>query len=217
MSLRNTRSSQPVRWLLLAGALLLLGSSACDEAATTDAPEKKASTLPPARIDLPSVPADLGVPKTPEKHGDGSLTVEGLLRNRPKYLNQEIQVKGHITAIYDCPHWEKNQPKNPRKKKVRKIKMEAEEDIAAKMCERPHFYLVSKADEKPGEKSLLVVGLPQFIQDKIDEEEIKSGEEHTLSGTFGELAEGFTAAEKGLLRLASVKGFEPEPEEDGKN
>ena len=210
-------ASHPTARLLLgtlACALLCFGAG-CDELATNEEPEKKAETMPPARVDLPPVPSDLGVPKTPEKHPDGTLTVTGLLRNRPAYIEQEIQVKGFITSIYDCPHWEKNQPKKPRRpgRKPPK-KKEEEEDAEAKMCERPHFYLVSKADEKPGDKSLLVVGIDPFIQGKIDEEEIKSGEEHTLTGTFIEIAEGFTAADKGLLKLTAIKGFDPAEEEE---
>ena len=207
------RSSSPnilrLLSLLLAAAAGLIFLTGCQEEADKEKTPK--DTRPPANVNLPAIPPDLGVQKTPDKHADGSLTVTGLLRNRPKYLTKEITVKGHITSVYDCPHWEKNQPKRRRPKKG-KTKKDQDPNAEAKMCQRPHFYIADKADAK--DKLLLVVRVSPFLQEKFDEEAIKTGELHVLTGTFIEIAEGFTAADQGLLELTGIKGFEPEVEEE---
>lgn len=211
---RTTPTGRRVLALALL-ALLALGATACDQVqALINPPPQEApkpeDNLPPAKVDLPPVPQDLGKHSTPEKHADGALTVAGLLRNRPKYLDKKVTVKGHITWIYDCPYDDepakgKRPPRRPKKKKK-------DPEAEPKMCDRPHMLIADKADEK--ERTMMVVGLTPELEEFIKNKEIDVGQEHTIDGVFLEEAEGFTAADYGLVQVTVIKGFEPKPPEE---
>ncbi len=205
----NIKTTKTTWWLTVAAVFLSFAFLACDDA--EDTKKKPEDNLPPAKVDLPPIPADLGQSSTPEKLADGSLTVRGVFRQRMALLDKPITVTGFVDWIYNCPHWEDRKKKRRRRKK--KKKGEEEE----KLCERPHFYITDKPDAKPDEEDkLLVVGLGEYIHEELFQEgKIKLKVKHTFTGNFADLGDGFAAPDKGLLILTKIKGME-EPVDDKK-
>lgn len=190
----------------LALVMLLMVSfmGACEAETEPDAEEVPPEPL--VAVDLPLVPSDLGQSSIPEKHADGSLTIDGLRRNRMAHLDQNVTVKGTIVWIYDCPHDDDDKKGRRRRKKPKKDQEEGEE----KLCQRGHFYIADKAD---AEDRLLVVGLIGDIEEIFEEEKVKVGEQHTFIGKYADIGDGFAAPEEGLLHLSVIKGFEPEEDD----
>ena len=174
--------------------------AACDEPAE----QEPKVNVPAANVDLPEVPADLGESAIPVRHPDGSLSVDGLKRNRHAYLEKEVSVKGQIVWIYECPY---ERPK--KKKRGRKPKADAP---VTPRCQRAHLYIADTAGE--GQVRLLVVGLPNYLQEHFDNGEIKVGGTYTMTGTYADIGAGFANPEEGLLHLGKIAGFEPPPEGD---
>ncbi len=186
---------------------VLFGLTACDE--SKPAGPEGDSKLPPANIDLPAIPSDLGDNAIPERHVDGSLTIDGLKRNRLSWLDKEVTVKGQIAWVYKCPY-----EKDDKKKKPRKRKPEEEAEEEGPRCQRAHFYIIDKNGE--ADLRLLVVGLTDELEESFEKGDLKVGDEHTMTGTFLEIGNGFVASDEGLVVLGTIKGFEPEEEENGK-
>lgn len=189
--------------LLLMMLLMVSFMGACEAESEPNAEEVPPEPLVP--VDLPLVPSDLGQSIIPEKHADGSLTIDGLRRNRMAHLDQNVTVKGTIVWIYDCPH-DDDDKKGRRRKKAKKDEEEGEK----KLCQRGHFYIADKAD---AEERLLVVGLIGDIEEIFEEEKVKVGEQHTFLGKYADIGDGFAAPEEGLLHLSVIKGFEPEEDD----
>lgn len=200
--MRNTL--RPFVLVLTAAVFLLAG---CDEPGSAEG-DDGASQLPPAHVDLPAIPADLGENAIPERYPDGALTVDGIKRNRHSWLDKKVTVKGQIAWIYKCPY-EKDDKKvrRPRKKPAE----DAEEDDGPR-CQRAHFYIIDKTGDP--EVRLLIVGLTDALEESVEKGDIKVGDEHTMTGTFLEIGNGFVASDDGLIVLETIKGFEP-PEEEG--
>jgi hypothetical protein len=185
----------------------VFGLAACDE---TESKDPKASNLPPANVDLPAIPSDLGENAIPERHPDGALTVDGIKRSRLSWLDKEVTVKGKIAWVYKCPYEKDDKKKRPKK---RKPDEEAAEDDGPR-CQRAHFYIVDTAGD--ADVRLLIVGLSPELEESFEKGDIKLGDEHTMTGTFLEIGNGFVASDEGLVVLGTIKGFEPPPEEEGK-
>lgn len=177
----------------------LLGASlaACEE---PPPPEPKVEP-PLVPVNLPSVPGDLGQSATPEKLADGSLTIDGLRRNRLAWLDQEVQVSGVLVHVYDCPYKEDKDQRRRGKKKEPK-------DPNKPLCERPHFYL-SDGPQAKAEERLLVVGVTPDLEEHFEKGDLKVGERYVVRGRYADLAAGFAAPDQGLIHLGTVVGFEP--------
>lgn len=185
---------------LLPLAALALGLAACEP--EPPPPEDPEANLPPAVVSLPPVPADLGQSTIPEKFADGPLTIDGLRRNRLKYLDKDVEVRATVTQVYTCPFWPDK--KKPRRTVRRRKDGEPEED--PKMCQRHHFYVVD-AKGKP-EDRLLIVNLSALYQAKVEDEELKPGEVYTMTGRYTDAGDGFLETETGLLVLNQIKEIE---------
>jgi hypothetical protein len=183
--------------LVVAAALLFLGG--CDDG-SNEQDGQKVPDLPPAEINLPAVPADLGQSKYLLRHPDGSLTVHGIKRDRLAWLEKEVTVKAQIVWVYDCPY-------DDKKPKTRRRKKDSEEVDEGPRCQRAHFY-VGDREGQPKER-LLVVGLTSELEESFEKEDLKVGDEHTIKGSFVEIGDGFVASDEGLLMLGTIAGYEP--------
>jgi hypothetical protein len=178
---------------------LLVFSLACEEGKQDASKSEEVNPIVP--VDLPSVPADLGQSKIPEKYADGSLTIDGLRRNRRAHLGKDILIKGTIAWIYECPYADEYKKRRRKKKK--------DDTKDENLCQRDHFYI---SDGPREEERLLVVGVSPFLKGIIEKKELKVGEEHIFNGRYTDIADGFAAADKGLLKLGEIKGFEEPPD-----
>lgn len=160
---------------IIATALMATGLWACDEPADTKA---KTPTGPPANVNLPEPPPASAF-VIPEKNGDGTLRVEGIIENREKYLEKKVDLRGTIAKV--------SQECDPKKAKEDGVK-----------CEEPHFYVKDSAE---GRQALLVVG---FDQDFLKRAELAVGGAHLFKGTYQKVAQGFAATETGLILLDAV-------------
>lgn len=203
--------TRPRPWtaLLAVGLCAMVSLAGCGPSEEEEA-KAKAEIVPLAPVDLPPVPGDLGVVEVPDSHADGSLTVDGLRRNRLQHLDQPVSIKGFLVWNYVCPYAEEK--KNNRRRPKRKDDAEKKDE---NLCQRAHFYV---ADKPRSDERLLVVGLGGHVVTLLEEEKIKVGELYTFKGSYVDIADGFAAPEEGLLNLDVIVGFEPEEdEEEGDN
>ncbi len=181
------------------GASLLFGGASCEEA-EAEKPEKEQeqANLPPANVNLPPVPDDLGESKIPLTYADGALTVDGLRRQRMKHLDQTVKVRGTIDFIYDCEYWDQKK----LKKYLKKMKKEGK-DVNSAMCERAHLYVIDKGEK---ENRLLVAGLPEDFPDKIKKKKYTVGQEITFEGQYTDAGDSFVAPDLGLIVVEKFHG-----------
>lgn len=170
---------------------------------------KVVEVKPLVPVDLPAVPSDLGQSVTPEKHSDGSLTIDGLRRNRRAHLDKDVTVKGFIVWNYECPYEEEIKKRRKRRKK----KKEGEEEEEQNLCQRAHFYI---ADQARSDERLLVVGVTPFFEERFEDGDLKVGEQYTFHGRYADLGDGFAAPEEGLLALVNIDGIEQEEDDKKK-
>jgi hypothetical protein len=136
--------------------------------------------LPAAVVELPSTPPAAAF-EIREYNDDGTLRIEGLISNRDRFLDRDIEVKGIITDIEgDC---------DPRRARER-----------GESCPEPHLFIRDHADE---DRRLLVVG---FTNDQRRRMRLSAGEEFLFGGSYKRMSEGFISTEDGLLVLATVNG-----------
>lgn len=145
MADRSLRCLGPARQALCVGALTLAGLVGCAPPSVEPPPkpEKPASNLPPARVDLPPV-IKLEGTVPPETHADHTMRIDGLLARRDKYLKQKVLVRGFLVDKSECP-------KNAEK------------------CVSPHAWLADAP--AGGDKRLMVVGMTQERLDKLEKGE----------------------------------------------
>ena len=77
--------------------VLLAGISVGCDAKTDDVVSPRSGI----NVQLPSKP-ELRKPRYKRTHGDGVLTVEGLLRDRDAHLNREVTVRGKVDRLHLC-------------------------------------------------------------------------------------------------------------------
>ena len=208
-SIKNrTLRSTSTLIVIATSAALGLTILACEGEESADKPD--ASNLPPANVNLPPVPADLGVSRIPETHPDGSLTIDGLRRNRQAHLDKEVKVKGKVEFVYRCEHWE---DKNKRRRRRRR--RGAEDDAPPKMCNRHHFTIIDEADKDKDPLLIVNLSLPHY-QEKIEEGELKEGMTLTISGTYTDLGDGFVETERGLIMMREIDELKPTEEDEKK-
>lgn len=161
-------------------ALLALSFVACE----AEGPEIPADEfppdpdLPPAVVDLPSPPPASAF-EIKEFNEDNSLRVEGIVGNRDKYLDEEVEVRATIAEIRgDC---------DPRRARQR-----------GETCLEPHLLITDHIDD---DRRLLVVGYPNSF---LRQARLQVGEEYLFKGLYEQMAHGFISTEDGLLVVSSV-------------
>jgi hypothetical protein len=133
--------------------------------------------LPPIKVDLPPQPA-WNASNIPEKYPDGKWSVRGLRRHMQQNLNKELEVKGVLVDIYQCP---------PEQAKCPKGKV-------CKPCDQPHYYVGDSKDTKK-ERALVVCNYPVKPKPPVLP---AVGTEVVVGGTFTREAGGFAASD-GLM------------------
>ncbi len=173
------------KFLLVLLALLLFTPSACksDNDAVTPIDELAPDpSLPPAVVDLPPAPPASAF-VIPDKNADGSLRVQGLIKDQADYLDKPVELSAMVFSISEpCD--------------VKKAKKEGKE------CQEPHFLI---KDERDAEKQLMVVG---YKDDFIKKSKLTVGEQRVFKGVYQKMAYGFIASEDGLLLLDAVDDIE---------
>ena len=135
--------------------------------------------LPPPNVRLPD-PPPASAYQIPEKNADGTLRIEGLLHNKEKYMEQQIQVTGVIVKMSpEC---------DPKKAKK-----------AGTECPEPNLFI--RDAPNPELPAMRVVGYkPEFIKKaKLEEQQ-----QRVFKGTYQKVAQGFVATEDGLILLDFV-------------
>jgi hypothetical protein len=161
-----------------------------------EVPKPKPSVRSNVQVALPEKP-DLTVKPFKKVHEDGTATVEGVLREREKYVGGTITVRGVVQKLVVCP-----QPALPDAGDVAIARPRPE-----RTCNPPpHFFLIDK--EPVSKRELLVYGSMWSVLPQM-----KDGEEVTLTGAFDIVSkDGVFLRQAGLLLLDDLP--EPKPAED---
>ena len=137
--------------LIFSSLLLAPWHYACEGQA-----EDVTSTRSSVKVNLPAKP-ELVKPSYKRVHGDGVLTVEGLLRERDAHLNRDVTVRGKVDMLKLCDAIEEEAPKQVVPVKTRRDSKRqgnsAEEPPAEKIltwkCKpQPYALLVDAAGSK---------------------------------------------------------------------
>ena len=134
----------------------------------------RSQELPPIKVDLPPQPS-WAASNIPEKYPDGKWSVRGLRKKLKANLNQDVEVKGFIVDVYQCPP---DQAKCPKGK-------------VCKPCDQPHYYVGDAKDTKK-ERALVVCNYPVKPKPPVLP---AVGTEVVVSGTFTREAGGFAASD----------------------
>lgn len=160
---------------------LLAFAAACSNSSSGDLETEKTldePNLPPPTVSLPD-PPPASAYEIPEKNGDGTLRVEGLLFYKDKYLDKQVTVSGTIVRMSpEC---------DPAKAKK-----------AGTECPEPNLFIRDAAD---AELALRVVGYkPEFVK----KAKLAEGDQRSFTGTYRKVAAGFVATEDGLLLVDMI-------------
>jgi hypothetical protein len=136
-----------------------------------------AQELPPIKVDLPPQPS-WAASTIPEKYPDGKWSVRGLRKKLKANLQQDVDVKGFIVDVYQCP---------PEQAKCPKGKV-------CKPCDQPHYF-VGDTKETKKERALVVCNYPIKPKPPVLP---AVGTEVVVTGTFTREAGGFAASD-GLI------------------
>ena len=163
------------------------------------------------KLDLPAVP-DFAMPQA---NPDGTHPVQEMRLKGNKFLDTEVQVKGHVVWIYDCATAIRTPEMTD--KEVSKI-LEDEPE----RCSRPHFTIADRADTPP-DRGIWVVDVPRPLRkdDKLLGKEIvaqmeaewkslppfKVGDEVVVTGTWALVSpKGFRHSD-GLIVYKSMQNL----------
>ena len=175
--------------------------------------------LPPIKVNLPATP-NFDAATGPVQHPTGELTVFGLRKQMSKFLDKDVQVKGHLLYLYECPPEVRkcNEEADAKaKREKRKAAKGAPPPTAAappeggcRPCEQPHFFISDSPTGKM-ERALLVADYPlkDWKTGRPKPLTVKQGEVLTVTGTFAINSMTGFAASNGLLihkRLQDAEG-----------
>jgi hypothetical protein len=168
---------------------------------------------PDVKVNLPASP-DFNQQHAPEKYPSGELSVYGLRHSMSKYLDKDVQVKGYLLEVYECPAdirkcnddlaaKSKRQKKAPPKPGALPGKPGAAaegEEAKCRPCDQPHFFVADTATTKK-ERALLVADYPvkDWDSGKPKPLTLKAGEQVTVTGTFAINSITGFAASNGLI------------------
>jgi hypothetical protein len=170
--------------------------------------------LPPIKVDLPP-PPNFNIQTAPEKYPSGELSVYGLRKHMNLYLDKDVQVRGYLLTIYECPA-EQRKCNDDLAAKTKKAKMKemksgglpgkAGAPPAADMkggchpCDQPHFFVGDTPTTKV-DHGLLVADYPvkDWKTGKPKPLVAKAGDQYVVTGTFSINSIGGFAASDGLI------------------
>jgi hypothetical protein len=175
--------------------------------------------MPPIKVDLPP-PPNFNVQTAPEKYPSGEMSIYGLRKHMSQYLDKDVQVKGYLLQIYECPAEQRKcnddlavKSKKDKKKELKALKSGKESGAApsktpepAKMaggcrpCDQPHFFMGDTATTKL-DHGLLIADYPikDWNTGKPKPLVAKPGEQYIVTGMFAINSIGGFAASDGLI------------------
>ena len=176
--------------------------------------------MPSIKVDLPPSP-NFNVQNAPEQYPSGEMSVYGLRKRMSKYLDKDVQVRGYLLQIYECPAELRKcndelaaKSKKEKKKEAKGGKSGAPPKAAAAPpaaelkggchpCDQPHFFIGDSPTTKL-DHGLLVAdypikdwttGKPKALVAKAGAE----GGQYVVTGTFAINSIGGFAASDGLI------------------
>jgi hypothetical protein len=170
--------------------------------------------LPPVKVNLPPTP-NFDAATAPIQHPTGEYSVYGLRKTMTKILDKDVQVKGYLLYLYECPAEIRkcNDEQDAKKKKERrKAAAVAPGGLPAKggeappaeggcrPCEQPHFFISDQPNGKI-ERAILVADYPikDWKSGKPKALAVKQGEQYVVTGTFAINSITGFAASNGLI------------------
>ncbi|HVZ74477.1 MAG TPA: hypothetical protein VHJ20_18980 [Polyangia bacterium] len=175
---------------------------------------QQSNALPPIKVELPPSP-NFNVQTAPEKYPTGELSIYGVRKHMSQYLDKDVQIKGYLLQIYECPA-EQRKCNDELAAKTKKEKMKerksgappkapaAEAADAMKNgchpCDQPHFFLGDTATTKV-DHGLLVADYPikDWNTGKPKPLVAKVGDQFVVTGTFAINSITGFAASDGLI------------------
>jgi hypothetical protein len=167
--------------------------------------------MAPVKVNLPPSP-NFNVSNAPEKFPTGELSVFGVRKQKDKYMDKDVRVKGYLTEVYECPAELRkcNDALFEKKKAEKKKAMKKGGDAlvapvnvdrgGCRPCDQPHFFIADNPGTKR-ERALLVADYPVKDWDTGDPRPlvVKPGEVVTVTGTFSINSMTGFAASNGLI------------------
>jgi len=190
---------------LASGAALFMG---CEPAIQKPKPSVRSNVV------VPLPPSPELVRKPYEKvNKDGTLTVEGILRERATYIGEGVTVRGVVTKLTRCaeppPEPEpapEDKPKAPTAKAGAELPPPPPPRPPRTCSPPPHFFLVDK--NPVSKRELLVYGSMWSVLPTL-----KEGAEVTLAGQFDIVSkDGVFLRQAGLLILDDLPEVMPTPD-----
>ncbi len=194
---------------LASGAALLMG---CEPEIHKPKPSVRSNVV------VPLPPSPELVRKPYEKvNKDGTLTVEGILRERATYIGEGVTVRGVVTKLTKCaapppepaPEPEvvpKDKPKGPAGPDGKEVAVPPPPRPPRTCSPPPHFFLVDK--NPVSKRELLVYGSMWSVLPTLEE-----GAEVTLAGQFDIVSkDGVFLRQAGLLILDDLPEVMPTPD-----
>jgi hypothetical protein len=168
--------------------------------------------LPPIKVNLPPTP-NFDAATAPVQLPTGEYSVYGLRKTMTKILDKDVQVKGYLLYLYECPAEIRkcNEEQDAKKKKERRKAAAAPGGLPAKTetppaeggcrpCEQPHFFISDQPNGKI-ERAILVADYPikDWKSGKPKPLAVKQGEQYVVTGTFAINSITGFAASNGLI------------------
>ncbi len=161
------------------------------------APAPDDSHLPPARVNLPTVPR-LDLLERPRTLADGSVTVAGLLLDRETIRDTDVHVTGIVQEIYRC-EGEAVAPDADAGSLAAPAAPAQAAVTRRSGCLLPHLYIV---DNMRSDDRMLVTGYDA----ELYEPQIEVGGRYVFEGRYTQRAPGFMSTEYGLLDARRITG-----------
>lgn len=191
-----------VFWVV-AGSVTVMG---CEP----EIPRPKPSVASNVAVPLPPSP-DLVRKPYDKVNADGTLTVEGLLREREKHLGESITVRGVVKKLVKCPELPPEPAPAPAPTEARPGSKDEAVVVPPpprppRTCSPPpHFYIVDK--NPVSKRELLVYGSMWSVLPTLSD-----GQEVSLVGQFDIVSkDGVFLRQAGLLVLDDLPEVVPEP------
>ncbi len=162
--------------------------------------------LPPVKVNLPP-PPNFDAATAPVQYPSGEMSVFGVRKERAKYLDKDVRVKGYLLEVYECPEDIRacNEAADAKAKKNRKKVKPGAPPVPpppseCRPCDQPHFFL-SDTPQAKKERALLVSDYPvkDWKTKKPKPLEVKAGEQYVVTGTFAINSPTGFAASNGLV------------------
>ena len=181
--MRDTKNPVRLQHVHRFAGFVALALAACGGGASGPAPKAEVAETD-VKLDLPGVPAF----EKPQAHPDGTHSVLEMRRLGPKFLEQDVKVKGFVIWKYDC---------------IAEIGAAAFKESPEK-CQKPHFYL-GDAPDTTREKAIEVVDVPRPPRD--DEKKFLPKEDLKNWPKVPEYQQGQELVVTGKWSIKSPMGF----------